>query len=112
MLHVATLFFIRPNAEHEFVRVIRGDWQMLARRVAPDLVGTDLLRRQQDAPVTLYLCLDFWTSAEAYRRASYSASVRNLLAARRSLAGSYFRLGEFAFPTPSDSMPTARILND
>jgi hypothetical protein len=112
MLHVATLFCVHLDVEPEFVRLIRGDWQRLARRVAPDLVGTDLLRQQQDAPLTVYLCLDFWTNAEAYRRAFYSATVRELLAARCSLAGSYFHLGEFAFPSLSNSIPTARILLD
>ena len=112
MLHVATLFCVHLDVEPEFVRLIRGDWQRLARRVAPDLVGTDLLRQQQDAPLTVYLCLDFWTNAEAYWRSYYSTSVRELLTARCSLAGSYFHLGEFAFPTLSNSMPTARMLLD
>ena len=112
MLHVAMLFCVRRDAEHEFVCLIRGEWQTLARLVAPDLIETDLLRQQQDSPLTVYLCLDFWTNTEAYWRASHSASVRQLLAARCSLAGSYFHLGEFAFPSLSNSIPTARILLD
>jgi hypothetical protein len=109
MLHVATLLLVRQEAEHQFLKRLRGDWHMLARQLAPELIGTDLLRHQQDASVTLYLCLDFWVNAEAYRHASQSTGVKALLAARRVLAESCLELGEFAFPTLSDFGPATRV---
>jgi hypothetical protein len=102
MLHFATLFCVRRDAEHEFVCLIRGEWQTLARLVAPDLIETDLLRQQQDCPASLYLCLDFWKNAEAYRRASHSAEREGTSLC--SLAGSYFLLGEFSFSNCSHSL--------
>jgi len=71
----------------------------LARQVAPELVGTDLLRHRQDGAPALFLCLDFWTTNEAFLRACRSPAVQSLFAARRIWADSAFELGAFAFAT-------------
>ena len=57
MLHVITLFTV-PNNEDSFVHSmsINGDWHTLARRIAPELVATDLICHQLSP---LYICHDF-----------------------------------------------------
>ncbi len=101
MLHVITLFTV-PDGEKAFVDSLRmnGDWQTLARRIAPDLIGTDLLRHQLSP---LYLCHDFWTSPIAYFHAARSPAVQHLLLARRVMAESAFELGAFSFPASAES---------
>jgi hypothetical protein len=108
MLLVASLFSVNnQNARDFFVRSVRrgGSWQTAACRVAPELIELDVLEHLEDAPRTLYLCLDLWKSAEAYHRACFCPEVQCLLLARRQLADSSFELGAFAFssaPDPGD----------
>ncbi len=108
MLHVMTLYSVPAEAVGPFVRSIRmgGEWHTLARNLAPALVATDLLE-QQSSPMPpflsrssiLFVCLDFWSSSEAYRRACQQPACQALLLARRRMATSAFELGAFAFPT-------------
>jgi hypothetical protein len=102
MLHVVTLFTIKPDFEDAFARSLRigGDWHRLARSIAPNLVTADLLRHQL-AP--LFVCIDFWTSSEAYHAACNSQAVRYLLLERRRMAASSFELGAFSFPAMRES---------
>lgn len=66
-IHVATLYSVRTEAVDAFVCSIRGgDWQRVARRVAPDLVASDLLEHQS-SPSPVFLCIDFWVSPERYQ---------------------------------------------
>jgi hypothetical protein len=104
MLHVVTLFLLNPDVEGAFVHSLRigGDWHTLAGRVAPQLVATDLLRHLHDPAEPLYLCLDFWTSAEAYRHAFHSPHIQHLLLARRQMAAGCFELGAFSFPAAKE----------
>lgn len=100
MLHVITLFTV-PDGEERFVRSlqINGDWHAVARRIAPELVATDLLRHQISP---LYICHDFWTTPEAYFLSLHSSSVHGLLLARRQMASACLELGAFEFPTLTD----------
>ncbi len=111
MLHVVTLFSIdaNPDAENAFVRSLRvgGDWHTLARRVAPELVAADLLRHRL---WPLFLCHDFWTSAEAYRRACQSPAVQLLLLVRRQMAEACFDLGPFSFPALGESQTCSEAM--
>lgn len=109
MLHVITLYSIAPEAVGAFVCSIRrgGQWQALARSLAPDLIATDLLEHQTSAmppfvstSSTLFVCIDFWASAEAYRRSCRQPGFQALLLARRRMAGSAFELGAFSSPGP------------
>jgi hypothetical protein len=101
VLHVITLFTV-PESEETFVRSLRinGDWHAIARRIAPELVATDLLRHQLSP---LYICHDFWTTPEAYFRSLHSSSVQGLLLAPRQMASACFELGAFEFPALTDS---------
>jgi hypothetical protein len=82
-----------------------GEWHTLVRKLAPALIATDLLE-QQSSPMPpflcrssiLFVCLDFWSSAESYRRAYQQPAYQALLDARRRMASSAFELGAFAFP--------------
>ena len=107
MLHVITLYAVEPEAASAFVRSVRfgGEWRALARDLAPSLIATDLLERQftPSPPFfsntsILFVCLDYWSSLVAYRRASENPSYQALLLARRRMASSAFVLGEFSFP--------------
>jgi hypothetical protein len=102
MLHVVTLFVVNQDAEDTFSRSLRinGDWHSLARAIAPDLVAADLLRHQLSP---LFVCIDFWTSSEAYHVARNSDAVRYLLRERRRMAVSSFELGAFSFPVLRES---------
>lgn len=102
MLHFITLFTV-PDHEDAFVRSLRmnGDWQTLARSLAPDLIATDLLRHQLSP---LYVCHDFWTTAEAYFRGLHSPAVQRLFLARRRMASACFELGAFQFPASTKSV--------
>ena len=102
MLHVITLFTV-PDHEGAFVRSLsmNGDWQTLARRVAPDLVATDLLQHQLSP---LYVCHDFWNTPEAYFRGLHSPIVQSIFMARRHMASSCFELGAFQFPALTNSV--------
>ena len=101
MLHGITLSTVL-DGEEESVRSLRmnGDWHAVARRIAPELVATDLLRRQLSP---LYICHDFCTTPEAYFHSLYSPSVQGLLLVRRQMASACFELGAFEFPTLADS---------
>ena len=102
MLHVITLFTVSDH-EDAFIRSLRmnGDWQTLARRMAPDLIATDLLRHQLSP---LYVCHDFWTTPEAYFRALHSPTMKSLFLARRQMASACFELGAFQFPALTNSV--------
>jgi len=89
MTHVFALFAIHADASEPFVRYIRGEWHSLAR-LQRDLIATDLLEQKTDAGHTLlcrstrlFVALDFWTTHEAYLRASRSAECQALLLQRR-----------------------------
>lgn len=100
MLHVLTVFTVNPDSEDAIVHSIRaGEWHKLARRLAPALVATDLLRHLHHMPERLYLCLDFWASPDAYRRAFHSPAVQRLLLARRQMTASASK------SAPSPSLP-------
>ena len=106
MLLVASLFSVKDrNARDFFVRSVRrgGSWQASACRIAPELIELDVFEHMEDAPKAIYLCLDLWTSTEAYHSACCSSEVQNLLLARRLLADSSFELGAFAFASAGDS---------
>lgn len=100
MLHVITLFTV-PDNEDAFVHSmgINGDWHTLARRVAPDLIATDVLRHQLSP---LYLCHDLWTTREAYSRGLRLPAVQSLFLIRRLMASACFELGAFQFPALTD----------
>ena len=102
-IHVATLYSVQPEAADAFVRSIRadGDWQRLARRVAPDLVVSDLLQHQSSSS-PVFLCIDFWASREKYLRARKSGVYDHLLNMRSRLAAATIDLGAFMFPTSAE----------
>ncbi len=103
---VASLFSLKDqNARDFFVRSGRrgGSWQASACRIAPELIELDVFEHMEDAPKAIYLCLDLWTSTEAYHIACCSSEVQSLLLARRLLADSWFELGAFAFASAEDS---------
>jgi hypothetical protein len=96
-LQVATLYSIHSEAAADlFVSSIRlgGEWQQIARRVAMDLIGTDLLRHQS-SPTPLFLCIDFWRSREAYERMRESPAYDLLFSLRNRMAQSATELGVF-----------------
>jgi hypothetical protein len=102
MLHVITLFTVSDH-EDAFVRSLRMncDWLTLARRIAPDLIATDLLRHQLSP---LHLCHDFWTTPAAYIPGLHSPTVESLFLARRQMASACFELGVFQFPALTNSV--------
>ena len=97
MFYFVTLFNVPAVAEETFVRGLGrgGPWLEQARRVAPALVGADLLRHQS-WPV--FLCQDIWTAPEGFAQACGSQAVRQLLDARKQMAASSFEIGGFTFP--------------
>ena len=103
-IHVATLYSVQPEAADAFVRAIRigGDWQRVARRVAPDLVASDLLQHQS-SPSPVYLCIDFWVSRERYLRARHSPVYEPLFQLRHDMAAATVELGVFAFPVSAET---------
>lgn len=103
-VHVATLYSVHAEAADTFVRSIRngGDWHRVARRVAPDLVASDLLQHQS-SPTPVFLCIDFWVSREKYLRVRDSAVYESLFSLRNQLAQASIQLGEFAFPARDES---------
>ena len=109
MLYVVTLYSVPAFAADSFVSSIRqgGELYALAHCLAPELIGTDILEHQASTASpslssALFLCLDFWISPEAYRRACSSLAVQHLLLARRRMASSAFELGAFAFSGPME----------
>jgi hypothetical protein len=103
-IHFATLYSVQPEAADAFVRSIRagGDWQRLARRVAPDLVASDLLQHQS-SPSPVFLCIDFWVSREKYLRVRESPVYEPLFSMRQQMAAATIELGVFAFPVPAET---------
>jgi hypothetical protein len=103
-IHVATLYSVRAEAAENFIRSIRvgGDWQRVARRVAPDLVASDLLQNQS-SPSPLFLCIDFWASREKYLRVRDSEVYDPLFSLRDQLAAATIDLGVYMFPSPAES---------
>lgn len=114
MLYVVTLYSVSVEAAHAFETSVRrgGEWQTLARRFAPELIATDVLLRRPDSPIPLFLCLDFWSSPEAYLRSCRSPLHQALLAARRQLADSAFELGAFTFLRFPESPGPDRFVAD
>ena len=113
MLYVVTLYSVPDFVADSFVRSIRqgGELYALAHCPAPELIGTDILEHQESTASpslssVLFLCLDFWISPQAYRRACSSLAVQHLLLARRRMANSAFELGAFAFPALSEIKST------
>ncbi len=117
MLHVITLYSVAAKAAGPFAHSIHrgGEWRTLASRLAPALIATDLLERQpSQAPFlsrssTLYICIDFWNSPDAYRRACLQPSCRALFDARRRMARCAFELGAFGFPAATDIETQAAV---
>ena len=104
-IHVATLYSVQPEAVDAFVRSIRvgGDWHRVSRRVAPDLVGSELLLHQS-SPSPVFLCVDFWVSLERYLRARDSEVYEPLFQLRHDMAAATIELGVFAFPAPAEDI--------
>lgn len=96
MLHVVTLYVLSEQAFPAFITAVRtGAWHMLARQLQPNLIATDVLQRQG----SLYLmCIDFWTSAEAYAAARRSPSLATLNRFRDNLTLYSWNLGEYTHP--------------
>ena len=114
MLYVVTLYSVPPFAADSFVRSIRqgGELYALAHCLAPELIGTDILEHEASTASpslssVLFLCLDFWISPEAYRRACSSLAVQHLHLARRRMVSSSFELGAFFFPAPTEIKSTS-----
>jgi hypothetical protein len=103
-IHVATLNSVQPEAAAAFVRSIRagGDWQRVARRVAPDLVASDLLEHQS-SPSPVFLCIDFWVSLEKYLRVRESPVYEPPLQLRHDMVAATIELGTFAFPALAET---------
>jgi hypothetical protein len=101
-VHVATLYSVQPEAADAFVRSIRvgGGWHRVSRRVAPDLVGSELLLHQA-SPSPVFLCVDFWVSRERYLRTRNSEVYEPLFQLRHDMAAATIELGVFAFPAPA-----------
>jgi hypothetical protein len=106
MFHFVTLFTVAAEAEESFVRRlgVGGAWLQQARRVAPALVGADLLRHERRP---LFMCHDIWTTPEAYACACGSPAVRQLLDARRQMAADSFEIGAFTFPALEEADGTS-----
>ena len=104
-INVATLYSVRPEAADAFVRSIRvgGDWHRVSRRVAPDLVGSELLLHQS-SPSPVFLCIDFWVSRERYLRARDSPVYGPLFQLRHDMAAATIELGVFSFPAPAEDI--------
>ena|ERR1017187_396123 len=107
-VHVATLYQVNAEAVDAFVREIRvgGDWHRVARRVAPDLIASDLLQHKS-SPSPVFLCIDFWVSREKYQRVRESPAYERLFNLRHQMAEATIELGAFAFPAPTE---TAAVL--
>lgn len=103
-VHVVTLYSVQPEAADAFVRSIRsgGEWHRIARRVAPNLVASDLLQ-QQGSPSPMFLCIDFWVSQDKYLRIRESSVYDTLFRLRHQLASAAIELGVFNFPAPIES---------
>lgn len=102
-IHVATLYSVQPEAADAFVRsiVAGGDWHSVARRVAPDLVASDLLQHQSSSS-PVFLCIDFWVSPERYQRARESPVYEPLFSMRNQMAAATIELGAFVFPAHAE----------
>jgi hypothetical protein len=108
MIYVITLYSVRAEGVGPFVRSIGrdGEWYSLSRALAPTtLIATDLLQHEPSAVApflsgssVLFVCIDFWISREAYRRACQSPACQSLFLARREMTASAFEFGAFSFP--------------
>jgi len=103
-IHVATLYSVQPEAADAFVRSIRagGDWQRVARKVAPDLVASDLLQYQSSSS-PVFLCFDLWISREKYQRVRKSLVYEPLFQLRHDMAAATIKLSVFAFPASAET---------
>lgn len=93
MLHVITLLSVSPEAEGNFLLSIR-DLQMRARRMAPGLLSTDVLRHSFSP---LFHCHDFWKNEACYFQARQSPSIVALLREREHMGRACLPLGPFSF---------------
>lgn len=93
MLHVITLLSVSPGAEASFLLSIRN-WQSRARRIAPGLISSDVLRH---AFSPLYHCHDFWQDEATYLRARRSPTISALLLERERIGCACLPLGPFSF---------------
>jgi hypothetical protein len=74
MIYDLHLYIASPSRERFFVDSMRtgGLYTQLARRILPGFMAMDLLRSQQDA--SEFLCVRFFTSADAYQAAQKSSN--------------------------------------
>jgi hypothetical protein len=112
MIHVITLYSVRPDAVGSFVRSIGRDGECfaLSRVVGPALLASDLLQHEPSAAApflsassVLFVCIDFWISREAYQRACLNPAFQSLILARRQMAASVFEFGAFSVPKRVDA---------
>ena len=102
-IHVATLYSVHADSAEAFVQSIRGgEWQRIARRVAPDLFVSDVLRHQS-SPSPVFLCIDFWVSRERYLFVRESPVYEPLFQLRHDMATATIELGVFAFPASAET---------
>jgi hypothetical protein len=110
MLHVITLLSVSPEAEGDFLLSIRN-CQSRVRRIAPDLISSDVLRH---AFSPLYHCHDFWQNEASYLRARRSPAISALLLERERLGCACLPLGPFSFArfieAADDRLLTSRVL--
>ncbi len=110
MFHVITLLSVSPWAEGNFLLSTRN-WQSRARRIAPDLISSDLLRH---AFSPLFHCHNFWQDEASYLRARQSPAISEFLIEREPMGGACLPLGPFSFARfieAADDRPhTSRVL--
>ena len=105
MVYSVSLYIVNPRRETFFIRSMRGNglYCELARRTLPGFMGIDLLRNHQDA--SEFLCLTFWTSAQAYSAAQSSSNYAVLARFLEKLTITSAHLGTFSFPAPESLIP-------
>ena len=103
-VHVATLYSVQAGAADAFVRSVRGggDWHRVARRVAPDLIASDLLQHQS-SPSPVFLCIDFWASRERFQQVRESPVYEPLFRMRNQMTVAAIELGVFAFAPSAET---------
>jgi hypothetical protein len=104
MFHVITLLSVSPEGEGNFLLSTRN-WQSRARRIAPDLISSDLLRH---AFSPLFHCHDFWQDEASYLRARQSPAISDFLRERERMGCACLALGPFSpsrLMEPRDDRP-------
>jgi hypothetical protein len=113
MIYDLHLYIANQDREPFFVDSMRngGLYTQLARRILPGSIGMDLLRSKQDA--SEFLCIRFFTSANAYEAAQKSSNaavlarfVENLTVFSANI-GVYFTLPDRLIPR----FPEASLTN-